>query len=389
MRFWWIFWLCVATVGYAQQTSLAGKWRGVLTQNTSQPQPTAKNKAAAKEQVIELYLEETSEGINGYSLMTSSVKVESYSLAELSGQFSGRALSWTESKIADQKNLSEKGPWCLKSANLFLHRKDGKVHLKGVWKAVNELSGCSGGTMSLTWDSLATARKELPKMLRKRKATAAVGLISLQVQLLDSATENPVSSHVELRDETSGKLIRTFHVGSNGQFKSDILPTHAYSLRCEAKGYRRQTFDFVVADEDVSKTFILSPLTGMKMVFDQIPFANGSARMMDGYEQVLDQLYVFLVEHPEVNVEISGHTDNSGSRAFNYQLSLRRAIIVLNYLASKGIRRSRLIARGYGPSQPVADNNDEEGRRRNRRVELRVTGWSNTPPPATAKSSMP
>jgi OOP family OmpA-OmpF porin len=69
---------------------------------------------------------------------------------------------------------------------------------------------------------------------------------------------------------------------------------------------------------------------------------------------------------------VAGHTDSDGTADYNEGLSLRRATTVRDYLAARGIAESRLTVRGYGESQPVADNSTRDGKARNRRVVLRV-----------------
>jgi outer membrane protein OmpA-like peptidoglycan-associated protein len=71
-------------------------------------------------------------------------------------------------------------------------------------------------------------------------------------------------------------------------------------------------------------------------------------------------------------VEIGGHTDNSGSDEYNRQLSEKRALSVYSYLNKYGIDKKRLLLKGYGPDQPIASNDSEEGRQRNRRIEFRI-----------------
>lgn len=85
---------------------------------------------------------------------------------------------------------------------------------------------------------------------------------------------------------------------------------------------------------------------------------------------VLDTDVAALKELGEGKVEVAGHTDSRGSEQYNMKLSQKRAEAVRNYLISKGIAADRLSARGYGESQPVADNATDEGRFKNRRVEL-------------------
>jgi outer membrane protein OmpA-like peptidoglycan-associated protein len=87
---------------------------------------------------------------------------------------------------------------------------------------------------------------------------------------------------------------------------------------------------------------------------------------------ILDEAASLLSANPGTQVAVGGHTDSSGSDAYNQSLSERRAASVRDYLASKGVDASRLSTAGFGESQPVADNATAEGRALNRRVELSV-----------------
>lgn len=84
----------------------------------------------------------------------------------------------------------------------------------------------------------------------------------------------------------------------------------------------------------------------------------------------LDRLVKFLQINPEVNIEISGHTDNVGSYQYNMKLSENRAKAVADYLESKGINKKRLSYKGYGFTKPIAENTNENGRKMNRRTEI-------------------
>ena len=88
--------------------------------------------------------------------------------------------------------------------------------------------------------------------------------------------------------------------------------------------------------------------------------------------QNLRQMADVLVEYPETNLIVIGHTDNIGSDLYNQRLSERRASSVKNYLASNDVRRSRLTARGYGETAPVESNTSADGRAQNRRVEVQI-----------------
>ncbi|GJM29601.1 MAG: cell envelope biogenesis protein OmpA [Cyclobacteriaceae bacterium] len=87
--------------------------------------------------------------------------------------------------------------------------------------------------------------------------------------------------------------------------------------------------------------------------------------------KTLNQVYSFLAQNPQLYFEIAGHTDNIGSIAYNQRLSERRARAVYNYLTTKGIGQSNLTPRGHGELKPIATNNTPEGRRLNRRAEMK------------------
>lgn len=105
---------------------------------------------------------------------------------------------------------------------------------------------------------------------------------------------------------------------------------------------------------------------------DDVHFDTDKATLRpDSYPQ-LKELLEYLQRHEEINVEIGGHTDNVGNDAHNLKLSQDRANTIRNYLVQKGIKAARVTARGYGASQPVAENDTEKGRQLNRRTEVKV-----------------
>ena len=106
-------------------------------------------------------------------------------------------------------------------------------------------------------------------------------------------------------------------------------------------------------------------LSGVHFEFDK-------ARLMLDSKTVMSNVAKSLNNEPDVRIIIAGHTDSLGSDVYNKRLSQERAQSVVDFLISQGIDSSRLRAVGYGESKPVADNNTEEGRERNRRVELQV-----------------
>jgi len=106
------------------------------------------------------------------------------------------------------------------------------------------------------------------------------------------------------------------------------------------------------------------------LVLKDVNFELGKASLTESSKQTLDEVASSLKSVPEVRVEVAGHTDSSGSRALNQRLSQARAETVRAYLIDQGVDANRLVARGYGPDRPVADNATASGRAMNRRVEL-------------------
>ncbi|NLA49538.1 MAG: OmpA family protein [Bacteroidales bacterium] len=87
----------------------------------------------------------------------------------------------------------------------------------------------------------------------------------------------------------------------------------------------------------------------------------------------LDKLVTVLETYPDTDIELQGHTDNKGSKAYNQTLSENRASTVSGYLAQKGISKERMTKKGFGLTMPKYDNDTEEGRAQNRRVEFLIT----------------
>jgi outer membrane protein OmpA-like peptidoglycan-associated protein len=107
------------------------------------------------------------------------------------------------------------------------------------------------------------------------------------------------------------------------------------------------------------------------VVLEGVTFETSSTRLVPMANDILDIVVESLLGHPEVKVEVAGHTDSQGSHDGNVDLSHRRAEAVRAYLVSKGVAASRITAVGYGQDRPVADNATAAGRAQNRRVELR------------------
>lgn len=117
-------------------------------------------------------------------------------------------------------------------------------------------------------------------------------------------------------------------------------------------------------------------LEGCKMgdtvVLHGVNFEFNKATLTLNAKSLLDKVADALIARPDIKVEIDGHTDGKGTDAYNQPLSENRAKSVAFYLATKGVDKDRMTAKGFGKSMPIADNSTDEGREQNRRVELKV-----------------
>ena len=106
---------------------------------------------------------------------------------------------------------------------------------------------------------------------------------------------------------------------------------------------------------------------------DKVLFTVGDYNLNDNSKASLDKLNNVITKYPDTNIEIQGHTDNTGSTRSNQKLSERRATAVKNYLTYSGISASRLSIKGYGEEAPKYDNSTEDGRMQNRNVQFLIT----------------
>lgn len=108
------------------------------------------------------------------------------------------------------------------------------------------------------------------------------------------------------------------------------------------------------------------------VVLPNIEFAYDRAELTADGKQTLDQVVRFMNDQPEIVLEVWGHTDAKGAEIYNLRLSQKRAAAVVQHLVNTGVAADRMKSAGFGETRPLADNETEEGRERNRRVELNI-----------------
>lgn len=108
-------------------------------------------------------------------------------------------------------------------------------------------------------------------------------------------------------------------------------------------------------------------------ITEKIQFELGSDKLLPVSFSLLDEIVQMLQDNPQIELlQIEGHTDSTGGAARNRELSKLRAEAVSKYFVDKGVKKGRLVAKGFGPDRPIADNATPEGREANRRVEFNI-----------------
>ncbi len=202
-------------------------------------------------------------------------------------------------------------------------------------------------------------------------------LLSGQVRDTIGGADTVVLAGLSFMDPATGEVVAKTMTGPDGLYRTRIPSPKVYGVEINATGYLYYLdildLSSLNPDEPAERNFYLQRIeVGTKVVLDNIYFETGkSVLTVDSYE-ALDQVVRFLENNESVRLEISGHTDNTGSLRINTTLSEARAKAVVEYLIGRGIPTNRLEYKGYADTQPVVGNDTPEGREMNRRVEFKV-----------------
>jgi outer membrane protein OmpA-like peptidoglycan-associated protein/tetratricopeptide (TPR) repeat protein len=198
-------------------------------------------------------------------------------------------------------------------------------------------------------------------------------------QVFDNKTKKGLPSSVELIDLTAKEPLSKVQTDETGNYLITLPVGKDYAFNVNRKGYLFYSDNFSLTqsspDSVYEKNIGLQPIeVNASVILNNIFFDVNKFDLKPASQIELGRLVQLLTENPSLKIEISGHTDNAGKPADNLALSNNRAKAVVTYLSSKGIAAARLVAKGYGESKPVAANTTEEGRAKNRRTEMKVTG---------------
>jgi OOP family OmpA-OmpF porin len=202
-------------------------------------------------------------------------------------------------------------------------------------------------------------------------------LIAVKGKVLNSKTNKPIGTKIFIERLPDGANIGITSSASNGEYEFKVRPGALYGFFAEADGFLSVSANIDISATDksgeIEKDLFLTPIEkGVNIIINNIFFDVNESNLHTASFPELDRILILLKSNKIDKIEISGHTDSSGDKNYNLNLSQRRANAVLNYFISNGISRPRVIAKGYGETVPIAPNDNESNRSKNRRVEFKL-----------------
>lgn len=207
--------------------------------------------------------------------------------------------------------------------------------------------------------------------------------ITIQGTLFNCKTKLPLEGALVTLSDSTQKMRMT--TGADGKYRFKINSNREVKLSGEKENFFKKVLtysydDLAKMDTLMNTEFCLTPFKiGIPIVLKDVLYEFNSAELTETSKAIIDQLYLIMEDNETMEIELSAHTDNIGSAAYNLDLSDRRAKSCVDYLTAKGISASRMKSKGYGLSMPVAPNqhkdgsDNPEGRQLNRRTEFKVT----------------
>jgi outer membrane protein OmpA-like peptidoglycan-associated protein/Tol biopolymer transport system component len=213
---------------------------------------------------------------------------------------------------------------------------------------------------------------ELYEQARPQKTGYIKGIV------YDGITKEKLQAKIELIELNGAKTnVEAYSNKLTGAFLICLQGNRNYALNVNKEGYLFYSENIALQNQSATDPLIIEvPLypiqAGRKVVLKNIFFDVDLYALKPESKVELDKLATLLKNNPLLSIEVSGHTDNTGNKQKNIILSNNRAIAVKEYLITQGIEQKRLLAKGYGDTQPIADNKTEAGRTSNRRTEFKI-----------------
>lgn len=347
-------------------------------------------------------------GADGKTIIMTVQRLDSYGAKDLYVSFANPDGSWSEPKnlgpnvnsaatemspflAADGKTLyfSSDGFSGYGNKDMFMSRR-----LDGSWTKWSQPQNLGPMINSANWDAYYSVpasgefayfssennsmgktdiyRIKLPGAMRPEP------VVLIRGRVLDETTREPIKAKIIYELLSEGKEIGVANSNPKTGEYTIILPAGAkYGFLAQATGYmsENQNIDLTEVKEykEITQDLLLVPIRkGESVVLNNIFFTPSNSSLTNDSKPELDRVYQFIMNNPNMKVEIAGHTNNACSDDFCMKLSTARAKAVYDYLAQKGVNRANIRYKGYGSTKPRWSNDTPEGLRKNRRVEFTI-----------------
>lgn len=191
-------------------------------------------------------------------------------------------------------------------------------------------------------------------------------------RVIDGITHKGVKARIFYKSIPTGSITGRFN---DSTFSFPIFGSSKYQIAATAEGYMEGTAIVDPATMDANRRVIRDIVLtrkGESIILDHLIFAQGKGTISKESFPSLDEVVAMLQDHPSMEIQLEGHTDNVGNAKMNMDLSADRVENVKKYLVSKGINKNRVKTKAFGGTKPIRNSNDAEARALNRRVEMRI-----------------
>lgn len=191
--------------------------------------------------------------------------------------------------------------------------------------------------------------------------------------LTDSVTRKPLSGIVSVIDLVNGIEISSKYIRPDGSFEFDLIDKSRYMILIQSPDFFTIERELSLEQDTAFQVMTTMIDYSVPMVFKNIEFEQNQSDINEEMKPILDEVALFMIDHPSFRLEIAGHTDSFGDPDFNLSLSQDRADAIKRYIERQvNIGSERIDAIGYGSRKPLREEKTEEDRRLNRRVEFTI-----------------
>lgn len=213
---------------------------------------------------------------------------------------------------------------------------------------------------------------KLTEIIREKPISKDEKTVRVFGKVMNAKTNQPIAAEIHYQSDTLHKTV----AGPDGRYEIKLPSVREYVIKVESPGYvgTMERLDIRTFEmKELEMNYKLQAIEiGTTVNLKNVLFQQSTANLLTESSDELDMVADLMKGNPKIVIELSGHTDNRGLHAHNVRLSKERVDKVKEYLVTKGVDGSRISGKGYGGIRPIAENDAEETRKLNRRVEFTI-----------------